>query len=118
MLQIQVKNVFIGTHYYKDAPDEVAFLRSPHRHLFVVRTTLQVYDEDRELEFLLVQKAIHDYVTSELDHGTGYIELNERSCEWLARFIIEFIQLRYGVQRYVSVSVFEDDENGAIITKE
>jgi len=116
MIQIQVKNVFDGIHCYAKAPEEVSFLRYPHRHQFVVRTTIQVYDDDRELEFLLVKKEIQNYVLTGLGHD-GIIDLQEKSCEWLAKYICSFIHQRYGYERVVSVSVFEDDENGAIVTE-
>lgn len=115
MIQIQVKNVFSGVHYYANAPEEVSFLRNPHRHQFVVRTTLEVFNEDRELEFLLVKKAIYDYIMKEMGKD-GSIDLGGHSCEWLALKIAQFIQFKYGCHRQISVGVYEDDENGAIVT--
>jgi hypothetical protein len=36
MSRIQVRTSFVGVHQWKDAPDEVAFLRNLHRHVFKV----------------------------------------------------------------------------------
>lgn len=116
MIQIQVKNVFEGIHSYPEAPDEVAFLRVSHRHQFVVRTTIEVFSDDRELEFILVQRGIQKYVLTELGVD-GTIDLQQHSCEWLAEFICDYIVRRYGGNRNVKVSVFEDDENGAIVER-
>lgn len=114
MTKIQVKNVFEGIHCYPNAPEEVAFLRNPHRHRFVVRTTIEVFGDDRELEFILVQRAIEKYVLTELGVD-GTIDLQQHSCEWFAKFIRDFVWRRYGDNRDVMISVFEDDENGAIV---
>lgn len=116
MIQIQVKNVFEGTHWYADAPEEVSFLRSPHRHQFVVRTTIEVFDQDRELEFIIVQRKIREFVLTLLGFR-GTIDLGGHSCEWLAEKVLQYIQNTYGSNRSVIVSVFEDDENGAIVSK-
>ena len=116
MIQIQVRNIFEGMHCYPDAPEEVSFLRAMHRHQFVVYTTIEVFDDDRELEFILVKREIQNYVLTSFGRD-GIIDLQTRSCEWLAKEICSFIHQKYGYTRAVSVGVFEDDENGAIVTE-
>jgi hypothetical protein len=44
---------------------------------------------------------------------TGTLQLDYQSCEMLAEGLIKAIANRYN--RSMSVSVFEDDENGAIL---
>lgn len=104
---IFVTTQFEGIHCYPDAPDEVAFLRSPHRHMFHVRATLEVFHDDRELEFILVKRALDQFVTGDA--------LQHRSCEMIAREILNFLRAKYGV-RSSAVEVSEDGENGATIS--
>ena len=104
---IFVTTQFEGIHCYPEAPDEVSFLRSPHRHMFHVRATLQVFHDDRELEFILVKRALNQFLKGDA--------LQHRSCEMIAREILNFLQAKYGVRSY-SVEVSEDGENGATIT--
>ena len=35
-----------GIHKYPDAPDEVDFLRYPHRHMFHFKVQIEVYNDD------------------------------------------------------------------------
>jgi hypothetical protein len=53
---IEVTWQFEGLHCWPSAPDEVAFLRSPHRHIFHCRARLEVFHQDREVEFILLKR--------------------------------------------------------------
>ena len=55
---IIVKTSFRGFHQYKDAPDQVAFLKNLHRHDFIVEAKIEVKHDDRELEFFIEQSAL------------------------------------------------------------
>jgi hypothetical protein len=105
---IFVTTSFEGIHCYPDAPDEVAFLRSPHRHIFHVKATIEVFHDDRELEFILVKRGLDKFLT-----GT---DLQHRSCEMIAHNVIGYLNSCYGV-RNCSVEVSEDLENGATVTQ-
>lgn len=110
-MRIFVTTSFPGQHRYEDAPDEVAFLRTPHRHTFHVRAELEVFHDDRELEFLLCQRAINTFILGHFD-----FDLGTASCEQIAAQIAAFLIRSYG-DREVKVEVSEDGENGAIVEK-
>ena len=97
-----------GLHYYIDAPDEVAFLRSPHRHMFHMTVKIEQFHDDRDIEFILAKR----YLDSVFD----FKEVSHKSCEQIAEDIIQRVKQRYGENREISVSVFEDDENGAEVS--
>ena len=48
---IFVKFALPGIHCYPDAPDDVSYLRSPHRHLFHFKVGVPVNHANREIEF-------------------------------------------------------------------
>lgn len=101
---IIVKTSFEGLHQYVNAPDEVAFLRNLHRHIFHVEAEIEVFDEDRELEFVIVKRALNRYLYSR-PFGSTY------SCEQMARQIINHLIEKFG-KRKMCVTVLEDNENG------
>lgn len=103
---IIVRWQFEGFHYYPHAPHEVLFLRETHRHLFKCSAKIEVRHDNRELEFFIVQRAL------KRQFGDG--QMNNMSCEMIAKKIVEFIWLEYG-ERAVSVEVSEDGENSAVV---
>lgn len=105
---IIVRGQFEFNHRYADAPKEVAYLRNLHRHLFNYEVELEVYHDDRELEFIMVKHEIAQYL-----QATVWSDLT--SCEQMAIFIGQYLQSKYGFERSLTVSVFEDNENGAKI---
>ena len=102
--RIVVKTSFEGLHQYVDAPEEVSFLRQPHRHMFDVEVEMDVFHDDRELEFIIVKRALNDF----LQNKSFDIQ---SSCEQMCEAIIEFLIDRFG-ERQMIVSVYEDGENG------
>lgn len=103
-----------GIHKYPAAIDlpGVEFLAYPHRHVFHIKAQIQVFHDDRELEFILVKRWIESL------YGNGTLELNNQSCEMIARELINAIGSKYGYERKISVDVSEDGENGAIVYHE
>lgn len=97
-------------HSYPDAPEEVSFLRSPHRHLLHIAAEIEVFSDDRELEFILVKRDLDLYLKC-LKLDTPSIS----SCERIGHLILEHLQIKYGDNRDITVSVSEDGENGAVI---
>ncbi len=113
---IIVRTEFEGLHLWADAPDEVGYLRSQHRHIFKVETTITVTHDDRELEFIMVKHTLDDiinnYKQSKLDEVNGVLaDVNLGSCEMMCRHIISKLAEKYG-ERCYDVKVFEDGENG------
>ena len=97
-----------GVHYYASAPEDVSYLRSPHRHLFHFKVTVTVDHNDREIEF-------HQFLNwCESLYDSGTLALDHRSCEMIAEDLIERIRQSYP-NRSGEVEVSEDGECGAII---
>lgn len=114
---IVVTNSYEGIHRYKDAPDKVGFLRDYHRHIFNIRTQIEVFNDDRELEFILVKREIDNYFRDKKDNYGTY-HMGDQSCEMIAINLIKHLKSLYGDNRKITVSVFEDNENGAIVEGE
>jgi hypothetical protein len=100
-----------GFHFWKEAPDEVAFLRSPHRHLFGVKLTLRdLSHHDRNQEFFLVQQ----WAGEEFESILHAAEINGASCEMMARDLAIAARIKYGCK--VRVEVSEDGENSGEVS--
>lgn len=98
-----------GTHCYPEAAvnkelADVSFLGFPHRHLFCFKVYLEVFHDNRDVEFLQFKKWLESL------YEDGELQANSKSCEMLARELAEKIQQKY--QRSTKVEVSEDGENG------
>ena len=82
------------------------YLGNSHRHLFYVEAQVEVKHDDREIEF----HDLLDFCKSHFFSG----EMGPLSCEMLARDLRQQIVTAYP-GRKVIVSVFEDNEVGAIV---
>ena len=51
LTKVCTKFATVGFHRWPEAPDNVAYLRSMHRHLFNFNVAIQVLHPDRSLEF-------------------------------------------------------------------
>lgn len=107
---IRVTDRYEGFHRYEDAPDQVAFLRESHRHMFHVEATIEVFHDDRELEFFMVKDVLKHQIVP-------FVSLsgNLGSCEQQAERILTGLKNTYGDKRYMKVEVAEDGENGGIV---
>ena len=114
--KIIVTNNFKGYHKYAEAPSNVAFLREMHRHIFNVKTTIEVFHNERDIEFFQLQEHIERFVRSRYEQNYGdYIEgIYIHSCESLAEAVMSNLHEVYPGRR-VRVEVWEDNENGAIV---
>lgn len=112
---IIVRTRFEGMHAYKNAPDEVAFLRNMHRHMFHVELISEVFHDDRELEFFIVKKQLDEFIGARFPYGE-----DAGSCEQIAEAImIHFAELLYDEtlgSRFIACKVCEDGENCAIVS--
>lgn len=95
-----------GIHRYPDAPEGVEFLRHPHRHIFHFTVWVDVFHNERDIEFILFKREL------ETLYATEVLQLNHMSCEMLAEELINYISNKY-IGRKISVIVSEDGENGA-----
>ena len=101
---VVVKTTFSALHAWPECPyEDVAFLRTPHRHIFYVTMKIQTM-KDRELEFIRLKKELDFYIR---DNWEGN-NLGKLSCEKIAENLMNNFNANF-------VGVFEDDENGAEI---
>lgn len=105
-----------GIHCYPKAPEEVAYLRVPHRHTFGVRVEIEVFSNDRELEFIMLKHRINKWIQSHFD-SNGVWQMGSMSCEQVASNILEMLRntLARPSERSIDVSVDEDGENGVSV---
>ena len=87
---------------------DVSFLASPHRHMFHFNVTVQVFHNDRDIEFIQFKRWLENL------YANGTLELNHKSCEMISDDLYDQIAARYP-DRSIIINVSEDDENGAVI---
>jgi hypothetical protein len=100
-----------GLHRYPQAAtdeslQDVSYLGNTHRHLFKFNVQIEVFHDDRDLEFhqfLNWLESLYDEKTLELDY---------KSCEMISDDLAEIIQERYP-NRDLIIVVSEDGECGA-----
>ena len=117
--EIDVKIEVPGFHCYPQASvnhnNDVSFLEERHRHKFIIRARMPVNDMNREQEFFLVQANIIRLLSKDYDVSTLGMEFGSDSCEMIAENIAFKLTQEYELPR-ATVSVHEDDENGAVVT--
>ena len=104
-----------GIHKYPAAltdPElkEVEFLGYPHRHMFHFKVEIEVFHDDRDIEFILFKRELES-----LYNQKDVMSLDYKSCEMIARDLAKYIQTKYP-NRALSISVAEDNENGCRLT--
>lgn len=87
---------------------DVSFLGYPHRHIFHFKVAIQVFHNDREIEFIQFKRWL------EYSFRNGVMQLDYKSCEMISDDLYEFIASRYP-NRDIEITVSEDGENGATI---
>jgi len=87
---------------------DVSFLADPHRHIFHFRVEMEVFHDDRDVEFIQAKRIME----SMYDDGT--ININHMSCEMLARDLHKQCIVNWPDRDYV-IEVSEDGENGCRI---
>jgi len=97
-----------GIHRYPDAPDGVEFLKHPHRHMFHFRASIEVFHNDRDIEFILFKRELENL------YKEATLQVDYKSCEMLAEDLIEYISKTYP-GRNILIEVSEDGENGATL---
>ena len=92
---------------------DVSFLASPHRHIFHFRVWIDVFHNDRDVEFIQFKRWCESLYSG---HG-AVLSLDYKSCEMMADDLYIQIASRYP-NRAVWIEVSEDGENGALIKYE
>ena len=100
-----------GIHRYPAALtdaalEDVQFLGYPHRHVFHFRVAIEVFHDDRDIEFIQFKRWLEGL------YGTGTLALDFQSCEMLSDALASAIGQTYA-NRKVIIEVSEDGENGS-----
>jgi len=90
---------------------DVSFLCAPHRHIFHFRVWIDVFHDDRDIEFIQFKRWLQKL------YQDGVIQLDYKSCEMMSDDLYLEIAARYS-GRSVWIEVSEDGENGALIKYE
>ena len=87
---------------------DVSFLATPHRHIFHFDVAIEVFHNDRDIEFIQFKRWLEN------QYSQGILQLDYKSCEMISDDLYEVIATRYP-DRSVAIQVSEDNENGAHI---
>jgi hypothetical protein len=90
---------------------DVSFLAVPHRHIFHFRVWIDVFHNDRDIEFIQFKRWLENL------YNKGTLALDYKSCEMMADDLYIQIASRYP-GRAVWIEVAEDGENGCLIRYE
>ena len=90
--------------------DDVSFLGYPHRHIFHFKVWLEVFHDDRDVEFIQFKRWL-ERLYAEVDSSSSVLQLDYKSCEMIADDLASEIQAMYP-NRWLKISVAEDNENG------
>ena len=90
---------------------DVSFLGYPHRHIFHFRVSIDVFHNDRDIEFIQFKR----WCESLYNGSTSVLALDYKSCEMIADDLYLQISARYP-KRNVIIEVSEDGENGCSIS--
>lgn len=107
-----------GVHLYPAAADDpklatgdwddVSFLGVAHRHIFHFKVRIEVFHNDRDIEFIQFKRWMEKLYNEDI------LELNHKSCEMISDDLYEEISARYP-GRFVEIEIAEDGENGSLI---
>ena len=107
-----------GIHFYPAAATDpalatgdeydVSFLANPHRHIFHFRVAIDVFHNDRDIEFIQFKRWLENL------YKDAILALDYKSCEMIADDLYLQIAQRYP-NRCVTIEVSEDGENGCSI---
>ena len=107
-----------GIHKYPAALDDpklatgdeydVSFLGYPHRHIFHFKVEIEVFHNDRDIEFIQFKRWLEKL------YAEKTLQLDYKSCEMMSDDLAEEIEKKYP-GRDVIINVSEDGENGSEI---
>ena len=87
---------------------DVSFLGYPHRHIFHFKVSIEVFHDDRDIEFIQFKRWLENL------YKDAILALDYKSCEMIAEDLYSQIATRY-TGRAVWIDVREDEENGCHI---
>jgi hypothetical protein len=90
---------------------DVSFLANAHRHIFHFRIWIDVFHNDRDIEFIQFKRWLESLYNKDI------LQLDFKSCEMIADDLYIQVAGRYP-GRAVWIEVAEDGENGCLIKYE
>ena len=90
---------------------DVSFLGVPHRHIFHFKVWIDVFHNDRDVEFIRFKRWLENL------YRDSILQLDFKSCEMMSDDLYLQIANKYP-DRSVWIEVSEDGENGALIKYE
>lgn len=91
--------------------DDVSFLGYIHRHIFHFKVSIEVFHDDRDIEFIQFKRWLESL------YADGTLQLDYKSCEMICDDLAQQINNKYP-GRKLTLTVSEDGENGATIEYE
>ena len=85
---------------------DVSFLGYPHRHIFHFRVAIEVFHDDRDIEFIQFKRWMEKL------YAEKTLQLDFKSCEMMSDDLYVEIAKKYP-GRTVEIEVSEDGENGS-----
>ena len=85
---------------------DVSFLGYPHRHIFHFKVTIEVFHDDRDIEFIQFKRWLLNL------YKEGTLQNDFKSCEMMSDDLYIEIAKRYPGRR-IDINVSEDGENGS-----
>jgi hypothetical protein len=94
---------------------DVSFLGYPHRHIFHFRVWIDVFHNDRDIEFIQFKRWLENlFRATGANNTSSVLSLDYKSCEMISDDLYVQIAARYP-GRTVWIEVAEDGENGCLI---
>ena len=84
---------------------DVSFLGTPHRHIFHFKVEMEVFHDNRDVEFIQAKRIMERW------YSDGTLQLDHKSCEMIARELYARC-LEQWPSRCYTIEVSEDGENG------
>src|SRR6056297_2498642 len=106
----QLRTIYVrfqreGIHRYQAAAtdpnlatgdwDDVSFLGVAHRHIFHFKVRIEVFHNDRDIEFIQFKRWLERLYTEQGTTDGDVLNLNHRSCEMIADELYEKISAKY-----------------------
>lgn len=88
---------------------DVSFLAEPHRHIFHFKVSIEVFTDDRDIEFIQFKRWLEN------QYKDGILSMGHKSCEMLSDDLYQVISKKYP-NRDIVIDVSEDGENGSVTT--
>ena len=85
---------------------DVSFLGYPHRHVFHFKVAIEVFHDDRDIEFIQFKRWLEKL------YAEKTLALDYKSCEMISDDLYLTIVERYPSRR-ITIEVSEDGENGS-----